>query len=539
MDRINHWEDIMQPKENELLDNTTSIFKDQISLFIQNITSFSSNIDAAKDFADFERIKKEIKDFLVSIFEEMMKWKSSDFITWFEQSNISKYHTEHELQKIDLMKLIAMKNRFYLETLREIVSNWKLDSILKHKDSEDIVNIIESWVFSFLDDVFIEWYKNVYNGENEWITSEELVYWWVKGGRIVDLATLAENEIIIDDEKLRKINNEHIRKYLLTFSKFIKDWTTDYKSWVDAEVLEVKSWQNRDDILWIVGPMEDYISPGLLVEPELMLLMKNLNKKINFEDFYGLSEEYYGNRYWMDNMTLDFVETLLQTWDCSFGGFIGKAFPNDVELSNKEWNCIIIKDTNMKQVVDNAKKWLLVLFWEDFIIDDEKLYNELIKQVAYHEFGHSLFIKWNFKSLLEEAKATLFYYLKVFHENTIESYSEEDIRRVIEFTVMDSIRNLERINESASKKYVILTKMNLSHLFANWLLQWEGDKLAIDSSKEKFEEFILAMRKALEYIKENYKLDDESLKKEEARYLIELEENIKENVWKMVSKLNI
>ncbi|MEA3387564.1 MAG: hypothetical protein U9Q66_04240 [Patescibacteria group bacterium] len=68
---------------------------------------------------------------------------------------------------------------------------------------------------------------------------------------------------------------------------------------------------------------------------------------------------------------------------------------------------------------------------------------------------------------MEEAKATLFYYLQIFKENSQEAYTESDISRVVEFTIMDSIRNLERIKQEKSFKYVVLTKINLMYLFAS------------------------------------------------------------------------
>jgi hypothetical protein len=135
----------------------------------------------------------------------------------------------------------------------------------------------------------------------------------VKNGKIVDLASLSDKEIIIDDEKLTKIHNVNIRAYLLSFSQFIKEGTTDYAAWVGAELSEVKSWQDRGNIFGLVAPMEDYIYPQLLIEPELIIFLRDLDKKVNFEDFYGLSEEYFGKRYGMDHMTLDFVESILQT----------------------------------------------------------------------------------------------------------------------------------------------------------------------------------------------------------------------------------
>lgn len=231
----------------------------------------------------------------------------------FEQSNISKFHTKHELEKMELIRLLVLKNTCYTEALRNIVSLGKLDAILGSEEREDLLNMIGSGVFSFLDDIYVEWYRNIYNGENEAITNDTLVYGGVKNGKIVDLASLTDTEIVIDDEKLARIHNANIRTYLLVFSKFIKEGITDYVSWVGAELSEVRSWQDRESIFGLIAPMEDYIYPQLLIEPELIIFLRDRSKKVNFEDFYGLSEEYFGERYGMDHMTLDFVESLLQT----------------------------------------------------------------------------------------------------------------------------------------------------------------------------------------------------------------------------------
>lgn len=534
MEKIRSWNPDTMGNESDPVDSTTSMIKEQANIAMQDFFSLSLGIESAKDYTDFERVKKEINDILMSLFDPMLQGKSADFILWFDQWNISKYQTKHELEKIELIELLSLKNKFYTEILKHIVALWKMDAILKPEEREDLLNMIESWVFLFLDDIYITWYTNIYNGENEWIKNNETVYGWVKDGKIVPLKSLSVNEIIIDDEKLQKIHNENLRSYLLAFSWFIKKGITDYNTWVDAEISEVRSWQDRDNIFGLVAPMEDYVYPELLIEPELIIFLRNLEKKVNFEDFYGLSETYFGDRYGMDHMTLDFVETLLQTGQSSFSWFIGKAFPNDTELSKREGNCIILKDTSMKNVVNNAKKWLLKLLWDDFVVDDEKLYNELLKEVTYHEFGHSLFMKWHSSSLLEEAKATLFYYLQIFQENKVHPYTESDIARVVEFTIMDSIRNLERINQASSKKYVILTKLNLSLLYACSLIHWDKNKLIIDANQVKFEIFISAMKDLLYYIKDLYTLDEQTLRAKEDLFLEDLEVQIQENISKMI-----
>ena len=108
--------------------------------------------------------------------------------------------------------------------------------------------MIESGVFSFLDEIYVNWYTNIYNGTNKGIKSDKLVYGGVKDGKVTDLASLSDKEVKIDDEKLSRIHDTNIRTYLLAFSKFIQEGTTDYDAWVGAEISEVKSWQDRENI---------------------------------------------------------------------------------------------------------------------------------------------------------------------------------------------------------------------------------------------------------------------------------------------------
>lgn len=525
------------PQKPELisLGIITDRVKEQALIVSQNLSTIAQNIDAAKNYADFARIKNDINNFLIDMFGNFLEGKDSTFKLGFEQGNISKFVTQTDMEKFPLMELLYLKNKFYNEILRQIVALGKLDVIITPEEKEDILNMIDSWVFSFLDAIYLERYKQIYNGENDGITSEKLAYGGVKWGKVVSLKELSKNEIVIDDEKLSKIHNDNIRNYLLKFSEFIKNGITDYQTWVDAEIYEVKSWQDRENLFGLVAPMEDYMYPGVLVEPELLIFFRNIEKKVLLEDYYGLSDKYFWDKYGMNHMTLDFVETLIQTGDAAYSSFIGKAFPNDNELSLKEGNCIILRDTRMRMTVTNAKAAMIWLLGSDFAFDEEKLYNEIIKEVTYHEFGHSLFVKWHGGSLLEEAKATLFYYLQVFDENQNKAYTSEDITKVIEFAVMDSIRNLERINETSSKKYVILTKIILSALFDLDILTWnENGLLVIDNDAGKFNLFLENMKDDLLWIQRIYTHTDEQREKEELFYLDTLDAMVEKDVEKMI-----
>jgi hypothetical protein len=239
----------------------------------------------------------------------------------------------------------------------------------------------------------------------------------------------------------------------------------------------------------------------------------------------------------MDNMTLDFVEAILEWWEWTFSWFIWKAFPNDNDLSNKVWNSIILKDNDMNLIIKNSFLWLKKLYWEDYKINKKDLYNELVKEVSYHEFWHSLFIKWNKSSKMEEAKATLFYYLKVFDENSNIEYSNWDIKIVVDFTIMDSIRNLERIKEERSLKYVILTKVNLLNLFESGLIKFNWDNLETDLNNKKFDIFLLNQKKELDYIEKLYKLDNNEIIKQDQIYLKKLDEKVMWIINKMIDVL--
>ena len=106
---------------------------------------------------------------------------------------------------------------------------------------------------------------------------------------------------------------------------------------------------------------------------------------------------------------------------------------------------------------------------------------------------------------------------------------------MVEFTVIDSIRNLERINQPSAKKYVILTKLNLSFLFTSGLIYWNrNNKLAINVDREKFEAFLSKMKDMLDTIKNLYTLDEQTINDEETRFLANLDIQMQENISKMM-----
>lgn len=150
-------------------------------------------------------------------------------------------------------------------------------------------------------------------------------------------------------------------------------------------------------------------------------------------------------------------------------------------------------------------------------INSKVLLSELVKQVTYHEFWHNLFVKCHPTSLLEEAKASLFYYLDVYDNREV--YYPEDIEIVTLFSVMDSLRNIERMDKPEYHKYFILTEVVLAYLFESWLLEIGENGLVIHPETYRFESFLTKTKDLLYKIRELYALDDITMKKWEDGFL--------------------
>lgn len=528
-----------------------------INIDIKNILDmddFVKSLVIVNKYEEFSSFKNQINNYISEKFSKYLEGKTDDYILAFNQSNVTKLLSSDEVIKDELKYLITRKNELYIDILLKAVILWKLDSILTQNEKNDVKILLKSWVFTYFDDVYLNWTKSTYSEKKiraDYQTSDwKLIYWGLDDWKVVWYNHFT-NKKLFDSSNFNQIHDENLKKYMMLFSTFIEWWITNYNLWVEAEHFELNSWKNKDSIFWLVTPIEDYNFSWVLVEPELILFLKNNNTNITNEDFINLSTKYFNNSYWMDNMTLNFVETLIEWGESTFSGFIWKAFPNDNELAKRDGNSIILKNTDMVNIVENSREWFEKFFWEGYKFDFDWLYSELLKEVTYHEYWHSIFVKWHPSSNLEEAKATLFYYLKVYDENNIEKYSREDILRVVEFTLMDSIRNLERINQEKSFKYVVLTKINLLYLFASELVKFNDDwKMIIDADSKKFDTFIWNMKDMLSNIENIYSkysfewLDSDSINKVkidladfEKKYLNELDQQIMPIVNKMISLL--
>ncbi len=523
----------------QLINNEIDNNKLNENNFILTVQEKLEELKKPEDFFEFIAFKEDINKIITNIFSKDLEWKGDSFVRSFVVSNKDNFNGD-EKQAKELTKLILKKNKIYNNILLFLIKLWKLDKLLSIEQIEDIENVIKSWILWYFTDVFLEYEKLAKDHSktnNLPAKPKQLSY-----GAIKEWEYVSYSDVLwysnINQSYFNKINNDNIRKYLLLIKNFLDNKNTSYQDWVDAEVLEMNSWKDKNSSLGFIAPMEDYILSERCVEPEIIILLKDINIDTDSNSYSNFSEKYFDSWYDMDKVILNFVEPILEWWDAVFSWFIWKAFPNDIDLSKKEWNAIILKLASMEAVIDNSEKWMYSLLWKDFNYNKSILKKELIKEVSYHEYWHSLFIKWHPSSQLEELKATLFYYLKIYDENFEKEYSHNDIRKIVEFTIMDSIRTIQRKEKAPFQKYVILTKVILYHLFRNNLVMWKWDKLCINIDNLWFSWFLNSLKNELNFIKKLYSLDSNNREKKENDYLWFIDEKISldiEKIYKIVS----
>ena len=215
---------------------------------------------------------------------------------------------------------------------------------------------------------------------------------------------------------------------------------------------------------------------------------------------------------------------------------MGKNFPNDKPLKNKYGTHVLYKKSRFDFTYENAIPHLKKLLWNinDFEKEDIRLSTN--DMVEYHEYGHNLFIP-NHSTLLEETKPSLFYNLKLFDENEEDPLTPEKIKSELHFILVDTIRYIERREETQCYKYLVYTKLVLSHLFSSGLIFWDGGVLSISPTQKTYQKYLISMKNELYRIEEIYQNDidgDNSLTKNQVdEYIQKLDKKIDGNFRKM------
>lgn len=512
-----------------------SIQKVNADISFMQIQEFLESLDEVGDFSEFIEFKKKLNNKIMEFFAHKVENKPDEFQKALHQWNID-ILSEDDPHKETAKQLVYQKNRIYNQLLYSALQKWIFNKLLTTKQIRDIQNIISSWILEYFDELFLNFEETAKQNIHSWnlpAKPKQLYFGGVQDWEYVPYKNLIKNSRI-DMNLIEQINDENLRSYLAWIVKLLNSWVMSYDDWLVQEEKIMQWWKQEENPLWIIAPIEDYVLAERCIEPEVAFILKDISLDTANTSFLELSRKFFGEGYQMEEVNLDFVEPVLEWWDATFSGFIWKAFPNDPNLAQKYWNAIIIKLDSMNNVLDNAQKAMHSFFGNDFEFDKKALRDELIKEVTYHEFWHSLFIKWHPKSLMEELKATLFYFLKLYDENQVEVYNDDEIKKIVEFAVMDSIRNIQRMDNPTFQKYLILTKVILFYLFENNLLEWwDNDRLTINTDSKLFLNFLENLKKELDYIKYLYELDDQTREQEENTYLQTLQSRIDNDIDKM------
>lgn len=519
---------------------------------------FVWNTEILEEYDDFLDLKKEINNFILGLFKEKIEWKSDDFSRAFSFWNISLYSLDKEWntkeEYNELFRLLIEKNKFYLDIFSKLLNWWKLNNILEKDEINDSYHVIESGILQYFDEMYYNWYQNAIdevnqekddNNELELKTNDwNPIYWGLKNQKFVPYNKFVnKTELEVKSHLFDYIKNSELKQYFSSVNSFIESWVINYQSWVWIDDLAISTWQNKEGNLWLITPIENYIHKGL-VEPELILFLKNSlqNNKFDPKNVISLAEEFYGKNYWMDKVTLDIVETFLEWWQSTVSGFIWKNSPNDPEQSKKLWSFILLKDSDVLDSIGHALPLFEKLLENEWLLNSNDTYNEIMKHLVYHEFGHNLFIKWFKDSLREEAKASLYYYLQLFKENNNEEYSEEKIQIVVESALIMWLRDLTRLSNPSAQKHVLRGKLILNNLFFSELIEFNWDKLEINPTKENFKCFLENNKQKLEIIKNNYYLTfDKNTQDNKECFIFDLDEDfikkLEKSVWLNIDKM--
>ncbi len=502
--------------------------------FVQ-IQEFLESLDEVGDFSEFITFKRKLNDKIMEFFVQQTENRSDEFQKALHQWNID-ILSEDDPQKETVKKLLYQKNRIYNQLLHSALQKGIFNKLLTTKQIRDIQNLISSWILEYFDELFLNFEETAKQNIHSWnlpAEPEQLNFGGVQNWEYVPYKYLVENSNI-NMEIIEQIDDDNLRSYLVWIVDLLNNWIMSYDDWLEQEEKTMQWWKEKKNPLWVIAPIESYVLAKRCIQPELAFFLKDTSLDTDNTSFQQLSKKFFGEEYKMEDVILEFVEPVLEWWDSTFSGFIWKAFPNNSNIAQKYWNMIIIKLDSMNCVLDNAQKAMYSFFGKEFEFDRETLREELIKEVTYHEFWHSLFIKWHSKSLMEELKATLFYFLKLYDENQVEVYNDDEIKKIVEFAVMDSIRNIQRMDNPTFQKYLISTKVILFYLFENNILEWwDDDRLTINTDSNLFLNFLGNLKKELDYIKYLYELDDQTREQEENNHLQNLQNKIDNDIDKM------
>lgn len=503
-----------------------------------SILDFLNSINSPSNMDDFIEFKKLLNKKICDIFSSFFVDENKNFKMTFEFSDLNFFIWTPE-KKEYMRKLLVKKHEIFSLIFLESIKEWKLDKIFSDDEKNTLSWLIESKIFKYFNELLISWQKSE-EYFHEWknkkdIKLSNLSYSWLVNWELTSYKDILSPGFVNWD-KLWEVKIKEFDKYFNEyFIKFINSWIVPFKKWLEAEHFSIDSWENKNSNLCFSVPIETYQRANVLVDLELEVFIKNEdNEYKNIAS--SLSKNYFDNDFDISNIKFFIVEPILSSWVVITKWILWKSFPNNPKITKERGTFIYSIKSRLWEELLLKSKSLYEKFWIKDI--DEKMFAQnSIEHVAFHEYWHSLFIKWNRQTELEETKASLFYDLYLYEKNKEKHFNQKEIEELLKFFFIEILRKIKNLWNSWLKQYIIREKIILNLLLKNDLLFWNIDwTIWFDPDSKRLTKFLEELKDLLFKIKNIY--SDENWKDEEFKILNELEESIKEEVLNIYNKIN-
>ena len=482
---------------------------DTISKELISILSLD-NIKPLNNIEEFSKIKNTILDKINEYLKNKYLNENKNFKKAFEEWRYNAFDSENFDKHKKILNLFNLRNEIYLQTLFLLLRKWVFNNILWKDNILNLWLLIGSELFLNIDNLASEikldlLKNNFYKDENiDW-----LHYGYIKNWNIISWKKMCNYKFKIPHCHIKNMEEWYLEKYFNWFLYLIKNDNTNYDDFVKLEENEVKSWKNNEKLTFTV-PMEYYDTPHT-IDLGFELHLSEPVEQEELSNIKAISEKYFDDGYNMDKISLAFTEMLITSWDNNLKKVLWKSFPNDKKLSDKYWKIIYIaKSRNLELAKDTCtdikKLWLS---------PNETLHKIIrLGEVKFHEFWHSLFSNIKPKNtVLEELKATLYYFLYLYEEN--DELEDNEKKSIIEFTIWEFIRRISQKNVKSSYQYWLLENYIFDKAVKNNLINLKNDKLTINYNESNFSNFLEELKNALFDIKKIYSIKDDKKRAEE------------------------
>ncbi len=475
-----------------------------------NFEILPKKVNSIEDFSKLkEAILLQINEYLRPEYDI----ENDNFKTAFKNGRYNSFESDDISKHEKILYLFNKKASIYLDILKILLKNGMFESLLSKEERGNLILFIDSKfphkLNEIVKDIKLDLLKNNYYKDSNF---GGLYYGFIKNWKIVSWGEyFSEEEIKNMESKFNEMSDSWLKKYLLWFIELMKNKESSYDKFINLEENEIKSWKEYNKLSF-VGPLEHYNLP-YLIDLGFEILLADYVKKEEVKDMEDLSKKYFNDWYGISNITLAFTEMLITSGVENLQVVLGRSFPNDKDLSEKYGKIIYIAKARNLLSLEKVANSLKKLWLEP---DISRLNMIGLAEVKFHEFWHSLFLDTRpNNTILEELKATLFYYLLLYDKK---EFLQEDmlwIENLLMFILGEYIRRIPQKSVKSSYQYWLMDSYILNKAFKNGLIKIEGDSIKIYSDIDAVKKFLEELKNALFEIKRIYEIKDNKERQEE------------------------